>query len=359
MTKDAVVILGAGAACDVVSLSDATASRPEFRPPLTEDLFSPRFQSILNKYPDASALAETIRVKPTERSLESLLRELADDPQKHIAAQFKQVPLYLQELMGEVSEHYTTRPSPNYTHLISRLLGGFKRVAFVTLNYDLLLERVLTLPSFDGPITDMNWYVRPEWLLVKAHGSVNWGRKFLAWPDVIQSAQGNHNVAELSIDAKEHLYLDLLRQLELTQNLSDEVHILRSHQLRWKGDEPYYPALAVPVEGKYGLICPPPHVETLAEFLRTCVNVLVVGFSAKDKDLLELMRDSLPRCTTFFLVGKGHQDVTETNSRLVDGVPQLRAAEGNHFQAFHNGFDAFVRNAGVEHFVDWSDSFIS
>jgi hypothetical protein len=55
------------------------ASR-EYKPPLTEDIFSARrsFQGILERYPDASALAETIRVKPMDKALEAMLREFSD-----------------------------------------------------------------------------------------------------------------------------------------------------------------------------------------------------------------------------------------------------------------------------------------
>jgi hypothetical protein len=52
-------------------------------------------------------------------------------------------------------------------------------VVFITLNYDLILDRVLA--AADPHLPSPTWYVQPErkWSLIKLHGSVNWYRQLL------------------------------------------------------------------------------------------------------------------------------------------------------------------------------------
>ncbi len=92
--RSLLVVLGAGASYDCVALKpdsnesdpDVTRVNPEYRPPLTKDLFSsrPKFSEILGKYPLATALSEEIRSmlrEPNEEqnvTLEQVLRELGN-----------------------------------------------------------------------------------------------------------------------------------------------------------------------------------------------------------------------------------------------------------------------------------------
>lgn len=260
MAKNAVVILGAGASHDLMEPSqERLNANADYKPPLTEGIFSSHqsFQQILDRYPDASALAETLRVKPPDQQLESLLREFSESRLEHRRRQYKEVPLYLQELFGEISRHYTPGRQPtNYAHLVNELLARFERVAFVTLNYDLFLEQVLQVPSLGGPVTNLDWYVNDRWLLVKLHGSVNWGRRILTYPEAHRSTRA----------------LEAIGETELDGGLDREIIILpgTGYQERWINKVPYYPAMVVPLEGKQGFACPPGHVAALTEFLQSC-----------------------------------------------------------------------------------------
>ncbi len=141
MGKRLCVILGAGASYDCVGEPTSLVNW-DYRPPLTEQIFEPRgvFSPIFEHYPQALALASLLRGASRRDGLEAELRNLADSPQRHIRRQFRQVPLYLRELLGEVGQHFTKAPA-NYHHLVNRLLDNeFERVAFITLNYDLLLD---------------------------------------------------------------------------------------------------------------------------------------------------------------------------------------------------------------------------
>jgi hypothetical protein len=168
-----VVILGAGA-------SRACTPRPgnqDYLPPLTADLFSERYAHTLRNYPLAEAAAADIRVVVSsgalvvERFLRERLRESADP---YARRRYLQIPLYLHELLAEVSQHYAPDPD-NFDRLINAALA-LESVLFITLNYDTILDSRLALQT--GPITSMDGYVQKEqrWALVKLHGSVNWAR---------------------------------------------------------------------------------------------------------------------------------------------------------------------------------------
>jgi hypothetical protein len=345
LCKRAVVILGAGASHDLMSPADeAQNARAQYKPPLTEDIFSiqPSFQEILDHYPDASALAETIRVKPQDKALEALLREFSESPIPQRAAQFREVPLYLQELFGVISTKYTERQPRNCAHLVNHMLSEFGRVAFITLNYDLFLEKALGVPSLGGPIDTLDAYIRPDRLVVKLHGSVNWARRIQDWPVGVSRFVRGRSALDLS----------WVGERPLDEMLDPGIRLLpdAGHEHRWLDRQPYYPALVVPVEGKYGFVCPPDHVEGLKEFLRECQNILVIGCSGKDEDLLDLLRDSMSGCGTFFLVSMGGTEVEAARERFLVGVPQLRQAWRNTAR-FADGFSDFIAKQGVERFA--------
>lgn len=354
MSSQAVVILGAGASHDLMDpREEELSANPAYKPPLTENVFSsqPSFQRILNNYQDAAALAESIRFRLRKvnytqggnlqgEQLEPLLREFSESSEAHRRKQFREVPLYLQELFGEISDNYAVHDSvrrlpPNYTHLVNELLARFDRVAFVTLNYDLFLEQALSVPSLAGPVSDLSWYhTSKRWMLFKLHGSVNWGRKILVYPKPRYTLRA----------------LEAIGETELEDNLDEEIRLLpeRGHLTRWIDQVPYYPAIVVPLEGKYGFSCPPDHVANLTEFLRSSSEILVIGLSGKDADLLDLLKASLSQVINFFLVDNGSESLKETKNRLLQGVPQLRPSM---FKGFHNGFTHFVQARGIEQFA--------
>jgi hypothetical protein len=346
MGKRLVVILGAGASYDLIPAANgqyfATANW-NYRPPLTSQIFvdSPLTEPVLDHYPGASDLAVHIRRELyRDRPLEEVLLELSKADHDPVKRQFLEVPLYLQELLGTVSTRFTTQPY-NYQLLLSRLAAPameFERVAIVTLNYDSILDHALA--QYFGDVWTMDTYMNERFLYVKLHGSVNWARR-LDGPTV--------NIIGFDLGD----YLQLLRQADAI-SLSPHIEI-RSHETRLApiagtmAGQLLYPALSVPL-GTYQPVCPQEHLRALEEFLRECDNVLVVGCSGKDGDLLEILRNGLPeRLKAFMLVDNSRRAAIESRQRFAEAIPMLGAAPYSGINA--DGFSTFVIGDGLDEFI--------
>ncbi len=322
--KKLTVILGAGASHDLFS-TPVTRVDNLYEPPLAAELFTYRepFARILDNYPRARALAATItaRVRQGE-SPETVLRMVRDSGEEHLVRQFRHVPLYLQELFLTISRQYTTEPV-NYTHLMNSVLGSdFDKVAFVTLNYDLFLEK--SLEGIDGSQPkriDQYAMVGRKWMLIKLHGSADWGRLVLNTPRGRESTNA--------------FALELVDQLPLIENDLGDIEITGGS--RWRNDKLMYPAITVPVEGKYEYACPPGHLQALKEFLAACGDFLIIGVSGQDEDLLDLLNENVKRCTHVMIVG--HTGVEEVEARL---VPRVEAFARLSRERYEGGFSNFM-----------------
>ena len=341
MANDILVILGAGASFDVVNKSDrhpATILDADLRPPLTNKLFGDEgvCAKALEDYPDVLSLAATIRNRLRDRgaSLESVLADINDAPQEHRRSQVYQVPLYLADVFWQVSTGYTSL-AVNYTTLVDELFESFDLGIFLTLNYDLLLDRVLSGPLYwGGEIRDMTSYIRERWALVKLHGSVNWGRR-------LDLSEESKPPPFPSNPTKQNL-VRVFSDWPPKGRLSDEISVRSSYKLFWS-DGPHYPALALPVAGKYEYVCPRLHIDALEDRLPVCDTVLVIGASGKDRDLLDILKANLGDVKQFVLVGDG-EDAAKASTNFL-AVPQLGARGA---EVHNHGFSNFIQRGGLD-----------
>lgn len=176
---------------------------------LTAQLFDETWADILHHYPLVQQTSSGIRraIGTGAVGLEEYLLRLRDSQHDHENRYFRQVPLYLQHLLYQASRPltpgrgtggFTNHPS-NYASLVSAALR-LDQVAFITLNYDLLLDRRLAVEDPPNPRGEMNldWYVDPDggrrWGLFKLHGSINWGRRVLNDPLPLSSTRSRAEV---------------------------------------------------------------------------------------------------------------------------------------------------------------------
>lgn len=340
MGKKLAVIIGAGASFDLIPLNQGNEiSNVAYRPPLTDQLFNlhPHLQTILNTYPKAHTAIGILKGKlaiKRKKPLEELLRELKESEQESQRQQFRQLPLLLQRLFGRMSLLYCHHPI-NYASLVSITQhSNISEVAYITLNYDLFLEHAIQaeyIASFDR----LENYIPADkkWKLIKLHGSANWGRK-------IKDKAIRNGGSEINA------LLENVAFMNLDNDLQDQYLIDKSYRQEIPKATSLYPALSVPVDGEYKMNCPPEHLEAVKKFLKDCQEVLIIGISGRDQDLLELLNDSLPPSFTMNIVS--HDNVEEVADRFRKVSSKMRQAG---YRTYNRGFSDFIESGELENLV--------
>lgn len=280
VTVPLVVLLGAGASYDCAS---ENVARDWPRPPLVIEMFEAPYDRILDNYPVARHAGSEIRYAihrasdegrsiALEQFIKHRFQEAAtdEDRRKHLA-----LPWYLQELLWKASRTYTRNPD-NIDLLVAHALRTQRQVAFVTLNYDTILDDVLT--AVGGPLDQLEQYADPDrrWSLIKLHGSVDWGFQIY-----------DPTFTERRVTVPTFALKEISSEISIRRGSSITEVRLQAVGAQW-----YYPALSVPVGGDLRLAnCPPEHVAALRELLRRAesIDLLVIGYSGLDTEALELL----------------------------------------------------------------------
>jgi hypothetical protein len=321
------VILGAGASHDVCPEGDYRIRDRAWQPPLTDGILqAPGFIQALDEHVELQPLLSSIRADlATGMALEESLRRHRDSSDPRVRRQMRFFLPALQRFFYGVGATYTREPA-NYSVLIERTVCRGIHTAFVTVNYDTLLETSLARIESMGFSTMESYVSSPDWLLAKLHGSAGWG-----YPWDSSSPPPDLREKLLSADPLPALGPSAITVLQYGD--------LRTPQAL------SYPALALPADDKPGFVCPPQHVEALIQFLADCDNFLFIGFSGKDKDLLDLLAKHASDSATVGVVGKG--DVPEVAARIQRGVPQFSTVYN-----YGEGFSVYlVHPAGIDALV--------
>ena len=269
--SDLLVVLGAGASHDGL--------RPGAeRPPLAENLFDERYDDLQELFPGVDVIRNTILARMKQgQSLERILGRLAQNPEPTIQRQMLEVPIYLQRLL----ERFSGRRPGTYDELITLIREAQISVTFVTLNYDILLERAIA-NGYGSAIESIDDYVDPSfsrrWNCVKLHGSVDWRYR----TSIIREEGSNSpssldqlSTAGVSIG---HTSGEPITMTDFDRNPFDR--------------ELTYPALAVPTDRTKNIVCPDRHVEVLRGALRADPAILVIGNQGLDEDLMDILRNT-------------------------------------------------------------------
>jgi hypothetical protein len=281
MEKPVCVILGAGASADAWN-SGGPSRSGNWNPPVAAELFNfgrrEVFLGPASPYHGVQVLAADLG-ELGGQSLEAKLQEYARDPRDLIKRYFRQVPLYLRDLLVEVTTKFTSNGANpgNHVRLCLRLLKDHQ-VAFLDLNYDDYLERALPVCDESLGINNLLDYVKPgrRAIVGKVHGSIHWGTP-IALPPQSEDAENLLRV-----------YCDFDPLSPCTELIFQPS---RKNTFNWRDLESrklLYPVLTAPLAGKdhTALVCPKGHLETLGAFLRGCKHFLVIGTSGLDDDLL-------------------------------------------------------------------------
>jgi hypothetical protein len=269
-----IVLVGAGASH--VSGSYGVDARP----PLTRGLFDcARASALLKIYSLARIAGGRIeRDMKTDSTLafeEALLR-LRQSKKPHQRQMALAVPLYLQALLLDYSLGLQAE-AKRYELLVDELLSVQTQVTFISLNYDTLLDNCLS--AFHSLETLDQYINAPQgWSLVKPHGSVNW---FVDQDDFFDPTAPpvDMEVQQAPIQCAP------LRGLSLAG--------LRGRPPGDPVGTNRYPAIALPEGPKDELVVPTQHLDHLRRLLglESEIDVLVLGYSAIDTEILQLIKD--------------------------------------------------------------------
>ena len=274
-------------------------------PPLTVDLFDEQeYGDVLRQYDLAHQAGRFINQEMATNDalgLEHALHDLAMSEFAHHKQMALAVPPYLQHLLHEVSDaRYAD--ALHYDRLIERLLR-FPYVFFVSLNYDVMLDRRLNghyqLSNLDAYIS-----TKRNWSLIKPHGSVNW----------LYQASSPYFPAMPPIDPS--------WDPETFQCLSPTADLV---EMRGPGGgesssarTDRYPALAMPEGPDDRLVLPTTHADFFFGQLHTAqeIDVLVIGYSGLDRQILDLMMKAGCRVRHMTVISQDHATAAEVLERF-------------------------------------------
>ena len=110
-----------------------------------------------------------------------------------------------------------------------------------------------------------------------------------------------------------------------------------------------YPCMVVPVDNPKmkRFICPQEHEARAKEFVQGCTTFLMIGFSGRDNDVVELL-EGMPPESRVILVGRG--DVEAVFERMcleTHGLCRQKAAIELH----NDGFASFIESVAFKRLV--------
>ncbi len=332
------VIMGAGASYDV--WNETTPVDQNWRPPLAKDLFQRPgfFFPVAEVYEGAKVAWSMLSPRskgPDAFDLEAALREMASDDDERIRRHFKEVPLYLRDLLHLVEERYVTYPTTHVEFLTVMKPDVRVNAAFITLNYDRYIERALQ--SFDPrcQFADIDSYWRNPTKLFKIHGSIDWAVPMNREPTDWKQALWDFDPTQRTEEVLKVGPPPSLRSRDWTGGPNGNWHL--------------YPVLTAPLakKGDEDIVCPPRHREALNDFLHDCRCYLIVGSSGLDNDLLDLLRNQAAVADVLHVVAGDPEQAEQSYQRYRD-VPQLRTA---NWAALGGGFMNYVRSKAFNKFL--------
>lgn len=335
------VIFGAGASYDSVALRPPydLLMDTDWQPPLTDQLFAPRknFGQLLNAYKDLRGLVVRLRsalvsgVAPLEVLL-AQLEQRSKDGDTRAATQMMSMRFYLATLTNTCSAEWLNQSygATNYHALVDRLNQWARAeddsVAYVTFNYDTLIEAALRDEmniSFDFP----DQYIADDRArLFKLHGSCSW----------------SHPVA-YTVTQPPSWYIENASALKISPEIVIPGGVQGS----------FIPALAVPIQNKPDFECPPGHLDLLRQLLPEVNRILVVGWRGMEGHFMGELRAHRPTRVEEVLIANGGQTTQaaqETWDRMCAGAGGVPMDDRLAVMS-PNGFSELVESQELETFL--------
>ncbi|MEO7862312.1 MAG: hypothetical protein ABIU05_18145 [Nitrospirales bacterium] len=336
------VVFGAGASYDSYpslrppvsvtnNISPASQELEEHRPPLAHQLFSERdaFAKVTSAFPECQPIIpflRHVRGSSVEQVLEDLQSRVSANPRR--AIQLAAIRHYLQFIIVECEDRWRNVHNgiTNYTTLLDEIEDWRQRqdepVCLVTFNYDMMIEKAL--PSVGVTIAEMRDYISKSYLLIKLHGSVDWGRE--VGGVFLDMKKSDRAIAQALIDKAPHL------------QLMNKFEIITSRPIAKSLFGYLIPALAIPIVKKQQYECPDEHVAALDKFLPHVTKLLIVGWRANEQHFLERLKKGLKNDLEVMVVSGNAKDAEETIANL----EKTRMQKVGDYKRAEHGFSQFI-----------------
>jgi hypothetical protein len=294
------VIFGAGASFDSHFHYYEKDFNHTWRPPLANELFAPRndsFLKIYNNYFGVKSLLSGLNVKEDlEDYFDLLWTKAKDENNKEILSLIVNLVYAIQELMLEISEKNKNIGLSNYSAIVNQanLYSNLKNqdVAFVSFNYDLLLENAISEVYVGGqsPLNHLDNYTNNRIKLFKPHGSANWGKKIKT---IINRETDSHQkyfyefkydfdrIEEMLESDFELIYSDSKKRI-LPSSFYGETDI-----------DYFFPQLLLPMKNKDEFIMPESQIKLLEEITPNVNEILIIGWKGNEEKFNTLLRNYL------------------------------------------------------------------
>jgi hypothetical protein len=288
------VIFGAGASYDSApSYGPPPGGQSHLhRPPLADELFDDRpvFRAAFQRYPECLPLIANLRHRTAsttvEQELDRFQAEAAEYPARH--QQLMAIRYCLQHLLIECVRYWGQVHGgvTNYVTLldhIRRWSGNYERVVLVTFNYDTMLDTSL----IGTKISSINDYINsPTYILIKAHGSVNWAR------DIQEPYEIEHRPEAMIQNAAKLIYTD---RWWVTDDYPVASVTIPAQAPRPTMKRPAAPSLALPLQSKAEFECPVQHLNFLEASLPKVSKALIIGWRGMERHFTDMLKRLLLR----------------------------------------------------------------
>lgn len=331
----------------------AGISRRHGRPPLTNELFTTRFESFVDDVPEATALLGRLRrLTRDEMDIEAYLEEVQRDAERdpELLRQLAAIQMYIFAVVSACSSQWTdeTHGVTNYAELVERLrqwaLRNNKDHCYTTFNYDDLLDRAWA-ERHQRRLENIDDYLAPP-SLIHPHGSINWYRPILnldALFDLPADSNEFRNRLQM-LDPRD--LVDALPKLSLgNPEYSSSFGKTRWVQ-NWSPLIVGFPAIVIPLKTKSSFVCPPTHIAHLQDKLHLLTRVLIVGWRAGEDHFLQLWHDHQGDANPRILLACGRGDAGK-------GTAERLKRSGIHcsIEIFDGGFSRLVESKTLSEFL--------
>ena len=286
------VIFGAGASYDSVPHLPPTGSPLERRYPyeldrlpLANELFENRehFVEAMVRFAHCMAIVPFLRKAGVSVEEELAKLQLQAKTFPHAHRELAAIRYYLHFALWECQKRWFERHRgiTNYATFLREVerwrFDGNQQVCFVTFNYDTMLEQAME-QVLGCKFDDFPTYVSQEThLLVKLHGSINWGWEVNTLP----KPKNPTEVIDAAADLK----------------LSEQYRRVSHHPMIFDDGSVGFPALAIPVQSKDEFACPSEHLQALAKVLPSVTKIITVGWRASEDKFLRMLTAKLTGLT--------------------------------------------------------------